>query len=944
MAMVSLQSCYDQARQALAQGEHDKAKAICQHVLQYYPQDLGTFQLLGQINLEQKRATKAREYFGRVLDIDPENVSAHWGMGIAYQDEGSLEQAVVEFEQALEIKPDLSDLRSQLLRLYTELYGASRAQLHLSRAGLGRLYIKGEMLDKAIEEFREVLKVDPSRVDVQSSLLEALWQRGRLEEARRIGEAVLERLPHALKANLIVGYLRMNEGQQEEGEDLWRKAVACDPNNTMARVLFEAAPVRLPQGILTFDAATLPEFDEEAWRARPVVEEELAEEIAILPEEEEALAVAEELAALAEPEAPSAEQAEPVGVSWLDSLATGEGVVEEPEEEELVPGLAPFSLEDMEGAPIDIPEEAEAMVSPEEGITPVEPELPEEEVVPVGEAEEQVMSPFSLEDLGLSPEEIAGLEEAVAATREEAAAPTEARVEEFAPEEEVVPGLQPFSLEEEPAPTAAEEELIPGVAPFSLDLEEEVTVAAGEEEMVPGLEPFSLDLEAEPMVAAEEEEMVAGVAPFSVEPFSFEDITGEAVGVEGVPGGVRPFSLEDLGLEEPTTGIEGVSLDDLTGDIGEIEPAIPAFSWQEPGMRRSPAFREDLTREEDAAGMGPSLFEKMMAGRREVEDLGEGEALEVAEEAAEFAEEALAPEAVEPFSLEAMGLEEVVPAEAVAGEEPLAPLEEEVAVAGVEPFSLEELQLEEPSPAEEEVAVAGVEPFSLEELGLEEPVLEAVVADVEGLEPFSLEELGVEAAQVEEMAEALGVAEEAAVAPMGDVLQPFTLEELGLTAEEIAGLGLEEEELVPAEAVEEALEAEAVTEAVEEVAVEVVEEVVEEEVILEEVAVAAEAGYSLEELREQLKAGPTNEGLRLQLARACAEQGEFDESVEHYRKLVKTGTAGLEDEFVADLQSWMGREQDPKRLHRLHRLLGDVYMKQGLYQQAISEYAWVLGR
>jgi tetratricopeptide (TPR) repeat protein len=178
MAMVSLESCYDLARQSMAQGEYDRAEGVCRHILHYYPQDLGTLQLLGQINLERKRGRDARDYFRRVLEIDPENVSAHWGMGIAYQDEAKIEQTIAEFEQALEIKPDLSDLRSQLLRLYTETYGAAQAQLRLSRAGLGRLYAKGGMTDKAISEFREVLKQDPQRADVQISLIDALWQAG----------------------------------------------------------------------------------------------------------------------------------------------------------------------------------------------------------------------------------------------------------------------------------------------------------------------------------------------------------------------------------------------------------------------------------------------------------------------------------------------------------------------------------------------------------------------------------------------------------------------------------------------------------------------------------------------------------------------------------------------------------------------------------------------
>jgi len=103
-------------------------------------------------------------------------------------------------------------------------------------------------------------------------------------------------------------------------------------------------------------------------------------------------------------------------------------------------------------------------------------------------------------------------------------------------------------------------------------------------------------------------------------------------------------------------------------------------------------------------------------------------------------------------------------------------------------------------------------------------------------------------------------------------------------------------------------------------------------------------GPSLDELRRGVEAQPDDESLRLVLARACVGQDVFDEAVEHYKVLVKRGTAGLEEEIVADLQVWIEREQDSKRLHRLHRLLGDTYMKKGLYQQAINEYAWVLSK
>jgi tetratricopeptide (TPR) repeat protein len=1052
MAMVSLQSCYDRARQCSSKGEYDQAEAVCRHILQYYPQDLGTFQLLGQINLEQKRAREARDYFRQVLEIDPENVSAHWGMGIAYQDEGKLEQAIAEFEQALEIKPDLSDLRNQLLRAYTDLYGASRAQLRLSRAGLGRLYVKGEMYDKAVEEFREVLKVDPSRADVQLSLIEVLWQRGQTDEAARVSEAVLDRLPNALKANLILGYSHLTAGRQEEGEKLWHRAAACDPNNTMARAIFEMAPTRITQSLLPYDAATLPEFDEAAWKERLAAVAAAPAPAERRPERE----VLPEVPAPPKAPAPPAErrpEAGVMGVSWLETLATGEGRVEEIAEEEIVPGLAPFSLEGLGEAGVGLPAEAEAGFAPEglEQAAPAEPEagfslealkeapagppempaagfapegleeaaagLPgeaaapftlEEEplaaaAAPVREegptalaprAEDQVMRPFSLEELGLSPDEIASLEEAVAAAKQEGTAagelPTPAGAEAGFPEE-FLPGVAPFSLEEVPAPGAGEEELaIPGLAPFTL--EEVGAPAVPEEAALPGVEPFSLDT------------LGLGEVP-----------AGEPIAAEA-GGELKPFSLEDLGLEEPAVGAEAVGLEEVELDMGaEVETALPAFSWQEPGSREAPAFRGELARKEEEPVAGPSLFEKMMAGRREVpgpeevapagvtaeapaaeeeaglkpfslEELG---AEAAAPAAAEVAPEELAPPGIAPFSIEELGLGEAaapVAAEARAEaprpfslaelglEETLPPVPEEAGLEALKPFSLEGLGLEGPAAAvAEEVGAEALKPFSLEELGLEEPAGPALpeVAPAEelaGVAAFSLEEMGLEgppaAAKEEAPAEMVPVAE--AAAPAGEVIKPFTLEELGLTPEEIASLGLSEQEMAAIEAapaVEVPPTPVKVAPPVAEVAPPVVEEVVApavEEVVPpvvgeaipvpvaveappEAVAVAA-AGPSLEELRQQHAAQPADENLLLALARACAEQGEFEEAVGYYKGLVKTGRAGLEDDILANLQVWIEQEQDPKRLHRLHRLLGDAYMKKGWYQQAINEYAWVLSK
>ncbi len=79
---------------------------------------------LANRTLNRQDLAKAVEAFERVLRSDPENIPVHVGLGVTYERQGNLAAAIREFEQAFEIKPDLPELRSQVLRLYTEAWAA----------------------------------------------------------------------------------------------------------------------------------------------------------------------------------------------------------------------------------------------------------------------------------------------------------------------------------------------------------------------------------------------------------------------------------------------------------------------------------------------------------------------------------------------------------------------------------------------------------------------------------------------------------------------------------------------------------------------------------------------------------------------------------------------------------------------------------------------------
>ena len=223
MATMSLQAAYDQARSYLEANRVDQAIGVAQHILDQLPENLEAHRILGEAYLAGRQFDQSEAAFSRVLHADPENIPAHVGLGITFERQGKLDRAVTEFEQALEVRPDMPELRSQLLRLYTDIWGSEGATLRLSRPGLARLYAKGHMLPQAIQEFRSVIEEHPERFDARVGLAEALWRDGQEQAAVEICEELLAERPDVLKANLLLGYIKL-ANSDASGESPWRLA------------------------------------------------------------------------------------------------------------------------------------------------------------------------------------------------------------------------------------------------------------------------------------------------------------------------------------------------------------------------------------------------------------------------------------------------------------------------------------------------------------------------------------------------------------------------------------------------------------------------------------------------------------------------------------------------------------------------------------------------
>lgn len=238
MADLTLSGQCERAMRLVRAGKPNRAIAVCGHILGSFPSHVGTYSILGQAYLESGRHDAATDLFRRVLSADPEDVFSYACLASIHEEQGLLDEAIWHLERAFELSPGHQALRSELRRLYDERDLSPRERVKLTRGALARIHLRGQLYPKAVGELRELIALDPQRVDLRMALAEALWRDGRDGDAASECQSLLVDLPNCLKANLILGAVWLDTEKDEEARALLQRAQSLDPRNDTAKSMF----------------------------------------------------------------------------------------------------------------------------------------------------------------------------------------------------------------------------------------------------------------------------------------------------------------------------------------------------------------------------------------------------------------------------------------------------------------------------------------------------------------------------------------------------------------------------------------------------------------------------------------------------------------------------------------------------------------------------------
>lgn len=194
------------------------------------------------------RTAEAQRFWQEVIASWPKYSPAHSNLGYAYQVEGKLDKAILEYKLAIELEPDnaiaaynnLAELymgRGDFGQAIGLLERATRLEGYLSvpYATLGHCYSALGRIDEAIAAYLRSLECEPgvttndTRLEVLNQLAKLYLGRQELDKAKDACEQALARASGNPDALTILGQVLFHLGNYQEAVEVFREALNASP-------------------------------------------------------------------------------------------------------------------------------------------------------------------------------------------------------------------------------------------------------------------------------------------------------------------------------------------------------------------------------------------------------------------------------------------------------------------------------------------------------------------------------------------------------------------------------------------------------------------------------------------------------------------------------------------------------------------------------------------
>jgi len=203
----------------LRAAEYGKAELALSRALQLKPESPEALYLLAQVYNDQTRVVDALDLLVRAHKLAPQDSDIIFLLARVSMSQNYFEDAIPLLESGLKIAP-------------------KRADLH---AALGESYFMAGKTEKAIDEFKELIALDPA---ARSYAFLGLSYRhlGRFDEAKKYFEEGLKLDRHNISCLFNLGFIEERQGDHAGAEALFQQVLALNPD--FPEALLELANLR----------------------------------------------------------------------------------------------------------------------------------------------------------------------------------------------------------------------------------------------------------------------------------------------------------------------------------------------------------------------------------------------------------------------------------------------------------------------------------------------------------------------------------------------------------------------------------------------------------------------------------------------------------------------------------------------------------------------------
>ena len=200
--------------------EYAKAELTLKRALNLKPESPETLSLLAQVYSAQQKPVDALDLLVRAHKLAPENTDVIYYLARVSMSQNYYEDSIPLLESGLKIAPQRVDLR----------------------AALGESYFMSGRAEKALEEFKQLIELDPTARSYAFLGL-SYRQLGRFDEARTYFQEGLKKDPRNAMCLFNIGYIEERQGNHEAAEKLFQEVLRVSPDH--AETLLELANLRI---------------------------------------------------------------------------------------------------------------------------------------------------------------------------------------------------------------------------------------------------------------------------------------------------------------------------------------------------------------------------------------------------------------------------------------------------------------------------------------------------------------------------------------------------------------------------------------------------------------------------------------------------------------------------------------------------------------------------